>query len=230
MIPSDLFIRGRQFFGFLIPGVMCVISAMLLFGERPLAFVEEGNSLIRTAFLIGISYIVGFTLQTLIFPVTADRMKKHMDKHLPKKVAKVEELKKQIVRIFKSKLPAGERDKWAVPHRDLRSFYKLYVLEHSPAAGRLLQEKEDDINFMVAHLLSGPVLLLSWLYSRHYSWGTLAVAAVLSLAFAYALGRRLYFYIQTEIVYAYEACLMSLLGPAELGPAASSARKTQRLR
>ena len=230
MIPSDLFIRGRQFFGFLIPGVMWVISALLLFGERPLAFVEEGNSLLRTAFLIGISYIIGFTLQTMIFPITADWMKKRMNKHPPKKVAKVEELKKQIVRIFKSRLPAGERDKWAVPYKDLRSFCKLYVLEHSPAAGRLLLEKEDDINFMVAHMLSGPVLLLSWLYSRQYSGRTLAIAAVLSLTFAYALGRRLYFYLQVETVYAYEACLISLLGPAEQQQAARPARTPQRLR
>lgn len=226
MIPSDLFIRGRQFFGFLIPGMMWVISILLLMGERPLAFIEGGSSLIRAAYLIGISYILGFILQTLIFPVVADRMKKYMEKHPPKKMAKMEELKKQIVRIFKSRLPAGEKDKWAVPHKDLRTFCKLYVLEHSPALGRLLLEKEDDINFMVAYLLSGPTLLLSWLYSRQHSWTTLVIATVLAAAFAYALGRRLYYYLQAEIVYAYEACLMLQLGQADQIPRESPVQKT----
>lgn len=208
MTPSDLFIRGRQFFGFLIPGLMWVISILLLLGERPLAYVEEGNSLIRATYLVGISYILGFVLQTLIFPITADIMKKYMNKHPPKKMSNMEELKKQIVRIFKSRLPADEKEKWAVPDKDLRTFCKLYVLEHSPALGNLLLEKEDDINFMVAHLLSGPVLMFSWLYSRQYSNTTLVVAAVLAGIFSCALARRLYYYLQTEQVYAYEACLM----------------------
>jgi hypothetical protein len=183
--------------------------------ENPLAFVEGGNSLIRVAFIISLSYILGFTFQTLIFPLVADKMKKYMNEHPPKRITKIEELKKQVIRILKSKLPAREKEEWFVPYNDLRSFCKLYVLEHSPALGRILLEKEDDINFMAAHLVAGPVLMFAWLYSHHYNRTTLSIAGLLALVFAFALGKRLYAYLQTEIVYAYEAFLILQLGQSD---------------
>jgi hypothetical protein len=54
-----------------------------------------------------------------------------------------------------------DQEEWLVPADDFRSFCKLYVLEHSPTVGSLLLEKEDDINFMVANLVSLPVLVFT---------------------------------------------------------------------
>lgn len=213
MKPSDLFIRGRQFFGFLIPGVMWLAIIMMILQQRPLAFVEEGNSLIRSALFIGISYIAGFVIQTLIFPLIADRMKKHIHKHQPTDIKHVEKLKGQLIEAFKSKLPTDKKE-WAVPDDDLRSFCKLYVLENSSTVGMFLLEKEDDINFMVAHLVSGPIFLLTWMYSRGHGWWKLIIAAAVLVAFVYGLRKRLYFYLQREIVYTYEACLVVHLEPS----------------
>jgi hypothetical protein len=210
MKPSDLFIRGRQFFGFLIPGVMWSATIMMILQQSPLAFVEAGNPLIRSALFIGISYIVGFVIQTLIFPLTADRMKKRIRQCPPADIKSVEKLKGQLKELFDWKLPT-EKKALEVPDDDFTSFCKLYVLENSSTVGRFLLEKEDDINFMVAHLVSGPVFLLVWMYSRGYGWWKLVVAAAVMVAFVYRLRKRLYFYLQREIIYTYEACLVTHL-------------------
>jgi hypothetical protein len=210
MKPSDLFIRGRQFFGFLIPGIMWVASILLIQGEHPLAFVEGGNSFIRAALFIGISYIVGFIIQTLIFPLTADVLKKFIRQHPSKRLKELKKLKEQIVDIFKSRLPSDQKE-WVVPPDDFRSFCKLYVLNHSPALGSLLLEKEDDINFLAANLLALPVFVFAWMYSHPYSQDTKVKIIIVLIVFALALLKRLYFYLQQETVYAYEACLMLLL-------------------
>lgn len=211
MKPSDLFIRGRHFFGFLIPGVMWVATFLLALNDHPLAFAEGGNTFIRSAFLIGISYIVGFTTQTLVFRVIADSMKWYMGEHQPDRIKGLKNLKEEIKKNFTSKLPSETVD-LPVPDKDFRSFCKLYVLEHSPTLGSLLLEKEDDINFLVAHIVAGPALLLSWMHNRHFGSGAFVIAALLAAACDYALLRRLYYYLQAEIVYTYEACLQLQLG------------------
>lgn len=210
MKPSDLFIRGRQFFGFLIPGIMWVASILLMSGGHPLAFVEGGNAFIRSALFIGIAYIVGFIIQTLIFPLTADLLKIFIRKRPPKKIRELKELKEQIIGIFKARLPS-EQEAWLIPPDDFRSFCKLYVIAHSPALGSLLLEKEDDINFMVANLLSLPVFVFTWMRSNTYLQEHKAAIIVTTIIFALALLKRLHFYLQQETVYAYEACLMLLL-------------------
>jgi hypothetical protein len=73
---------------------------MIILQQSPLAFVEAGNPLVRSALFTGVAYIAGFVIQTLIFPLTADLMKKHIHKRPPADLKGVEELKWQLKELF----------------------------------------------------------------------------------------------------------------------------------
>lgn len=148
---SDFLIRGRHLFGFLIPGVMWLAClSLLLFKKNPLEFVEEGASPIaRAGLLLALGYIVGFSLQSLLFPLLADRLKRKIGTP-----DTVEKLGEQIRRILIAKLPEGESE-WLVVPEHLPGFCKMYVLEHSKELKHFVIEKEDDINFLVANTIPG---------------------------------------------------------------------------
>src|SRR5437773_11632264 len=99
---SDFLIRGRQLFGFLIPGIMWVACVSLLcFNTNPLKFVEAGgNPILRVGLLLSLGYIVGFILQTLLFPIIADTLKLKIG--IPETVKPLGE---QIEKILTAKLP-----------------------------------------------------------------------------------------------------------------------------
>ncbi len=191
---SDFLMRGRHLFGFLIPGVMWLASLSLIFlNKNPLQFVEEGTSPIgRTGLLLALGYIVGFSLQTLLFPLLADGLKRHLG--IPETVQKLAE---QIQRILKGKLPEGESE-WVLVPDHLPVFCKMYVLEHSKELKHFIIEKEDDINFLVANTIPGPLLICSWLVFKGYSGLSISIGAVSAVLLVTFLRRRLKHYLRRE--------------------------------
>lgn len=150
---SDFLLRGRHLFGFLIPGIMWVACVSLLFFKtNPLKFVEEGASPItRAGVFLALGYIVGFILQTLLFPLIADVLKLKIG--TPETVKPLGE---QIRRILTARLPQDETQ-WLLAPEHLPEFCKFYILEHSKELKHIVVEKEDDINFMVANIIPGPL-------------------------------------------------------------------------
>ena len=201
---SDFLIRGRHLFGFLIPGVMWVTCASLLFFKKnPLEFVEEGNSPItRSGLLLAVGYIVGFSLQTLLFPIIADPLKRRVG--IPQTVKKLGE---QIQRILTAKLPENE-SQWLVAPEHLPGFCKMYILEHSKELKHLILEKEDDINFLVANTIPGPLLIVSWLVFKGYSWWIIIIVVICVLILVVFLMKRLKHYLNREKEEWYEYFLL----------------------
>jgi hypothetical protein len=191
---SDFLIRGRHLFGFLIPGVMWVSClSLVVFKKNPLEFVEEGTSpLLRTGLLLATSYIVGFSVQTLLFPLLADPLK-----HLIGKPKTLERLGEQIQEILAAKLPAGKSE-WLVVPEHLPGFCKMYIIEHSKELKHFILEKEDDINFLVANIIPGPLLIFSWLVFKGYSRGIKIAAVVCAVIFGTCLMMRLHHYLRRE--------------------------------
>jgi hypothetical protein len=205
---SDFLIRGRHFFGFLIPGIMWIACLLLLFFKKnPMDFVEDGKSpAARAVMLIAASYITGFCIQTLLFPVLVDIMKKHIG--VP---CDVKDLGEQIQRILVAKLPENEI-RWTVPLADLPIFCKFYILEHSKELKNILLEKEDDINFIAANILPGPLLIISWFIFKGYPWWIIVISIICLFVIAALLFRRLVFYLRSEKVEWYEIFLLLQLG------------------
>lgn len=201
---SDFFIRGRHLFGFLIPGIMWVACASLLFFKtNPLEFVEEGKSLVvRAGMLLALGYIVGFSLQTLIFPIIADTLKRRVG--IPETV---KDLGEQIQRILTAKLPEYETQ-WLVSPERLPGFCRFYILEYSSDLKHIILEKEDDINFLVANAIPGPLLVFSWLLYRGYRWWVISIAVVCAIIFVTFLLKRLQHYLRREKEEWYEIFLL----------------------
>lgn len=199
---ADFLIRGRQFFGFLIPGIMWIAFFHYLLGKDPLEFVESGNTIIRVSLLASIGYIVGFIFQTLIFPQTADRIKAKIG--IPETVAPLAD---QIKKIIKKKLPEIENE-WLLPDEHLPDFCKNYILENSKELKRVVTEKEDDINFMVANIIPAPALTISWLVYYGYQWYVIAFVVICIAVFWALLLLRLHHYLKKEKEEWYEFFLL----------------------
>jgi hypothetical protein len=181
--------------------VTCV--SLLFFKKNPLAFVEEGNSpLTRASLLLALGYIVGFSLQTLLFPLIADPLKRRIG--VPETV---EQLGEQIQRILTAKLPEKE-SQWLIVPEHLPGFCKMYILEHSKELKHLVLEKEDDINFLVANTIPGPLLIVSWLVFKGNSWWIVTVFAMCALILVFFLIKRLEHYLRREKEEWYEYFLL----------------------
>ena len=89
----------------------------------------------------------------------------------------VEKLGKQIQTILTVKLPAAE-SQWLVVPEHLPVFCKMYVIEQSKELKHFILEKEDDINFLVANTIPGPLLIFSLLVFKGYSRGIKVAGAV----------------------------------------------------
>jgi hypothetical protein len=182
---SDFLIRGRHLFGFLIPGLMWIASFFYLTDRDLITFVEGGNSWIRIGVLLGISYILGFILQTLIFPVIADSLKKLF----VEKSKKYDKMDAQLVEILKAKLPANQTELLIEKNR-LPNFCKYYILEFADELKRKVMEKENDINLMVATMIPAPLLVFSIIKSNlsgGYIWLTVGVIIVFWVGLVFRL-------------------------------------------
>lgn len=224
MKPSDFLIRGRQFFGFLIPGVMWVAwVSLLVFKINPLKFVEEkdGNAFIRTGMIIAVGYIAGFILQTLIFSLV-DWGKSKIG--IPKTVKSLSE---QVEEILITKLPDNEiknktkkdmsedENNWRVHPDHLPEFCKFYVLEHSKELKHMVLEKEDDINFLVANFIPAPMLIFALLVFNERPQHEINIAAVFIFILGYVWYRRLKHYLKKEKEEWFELFLLLELKPSE---------------
>src|SRR5205823_2526417 len=137
---------------------------------NPLDFVEKGGSpVIRAVILLALGYIAGFSLQTLLFPIIADTVKRRVS--MPKNVENLEE---QIERILTAKLPEKETS-WLIAREHLPRICKSYIIERSSELKNLILEREDDINFLVANTIPGPLLVFSWLLFYGYQWWIIAI-------------------------------------------------------
>src|SRR5260221_3521736 len=155
---SDFFIRGRHLFGFLVPGVMWVsVASILLWSSTPLSFIEEGdNPVVRSIFVLALGYMTGFCLQTVLWPLIINPLKNKLGVSPSLKM-----LTEYLEGVFEARLPPPEPQDRVTRDR-LPLLCKLYVLENSQELRKLLLEKEADINFLVAVMVPGPLLLVTW--------------------------------------------------------------------
>jgi MFS family permease len=188
--------------------VACV--SLLFFKINPLKFVEEGGSpIVRAGLFLALGYIVGFILQTLLFPILADTFKLKIG--TPETVKSLGE---QIQRILTAKLPESETQ-WLLASEHLPEFCKFYILEYSKELKHIVLEKEDDINFMVANIIPGPLLAFSWMIFDGYRWWVIAAVVIGIIIMIVLLIRRLKHYLRKEKEEWYEIFLLLQIGGVE---------------
>lgn len=218
---SDFLIRGRHLFGFLVPGIMWVASFFYLSDKSLFDFVESGNTWIKVIVLLGLSYILGFILQTITFPLIADTIKwlsrkinnskLNLSKHsrgdeIPSAGRRFlnwllvekdhDELDKQLEEILKAELPVKVK-KLAFQSDDIPGFCKYYILEFSDEMRRKVMEKENDINLMVASMIPVPLLFFSIMKDSLIGW-RIWLAIISVLIFWIVLAFRLKHYVNGE--------------------------------
>jgi hypothetical protein len=226
MKPRDLIIRGPQFFGNLFPGMMIVAAFLILTQKRHLLVLESGNPLVRIGIFLTVSYVLGYTTQTLILMTVREPLAKWIDDTalMKKWIGKVKDVIDKRMEIFGSE---GWQREWldsekGLPKR-LPDFCKWYVLEYSTELKIRLLDYEDAINFITAAFLPFPFLVWAVFFRWHNAildWLELSLGLSLSLhqayrilvviiiAIVYMFWRRLRVSIQSE---REQACAMFLL-------------------
>ena len=163
-----LSIRTRHFFGFLVPGVLWLgigyyFIKMMTGAERfsPLDDAGITGTAERLIVLLGAAYLLGFGLQTMLWPLLVDRVKQ----------------KTQVPDACPGLYLAAERvidheimpDVRSLPRAEIPHVCKLYVLEKSSVLRSVVLEAEDDLNFIAAYLIPGPALAGLYCWSRFTS-------------------------------------------------------------
>ncbi|SRR6266567_1217268 len=197
MRPTDFFVRGRQLFGFIIPGAVWLSALVVALGHNPLAVLEQGQVLVRAVLFTGVSYVVGFAIQTVVFQAMHRWLKRCPPAELVKQVQT--ELTRQV-----NAIGGG----WSIDPAHLPVFCKLYVLEHSPELQTVLREHEDDINLIVAIPPAICALGLATLYHSGAGIGLIAGSVVVVLVFSGLLWKHLLSFRESE---QREWCEMFLL-------------------
>ena len=213
---SDFLIRGRHLFGFLVPGVMWVsVAFLLLLTNTPLSFVENSdNPLMRSLLILAIGYVSGFCLQTILFPLITNPLKARIVLH-----PSLHKLPDLVEKLVHARLPRTDIE-GAVARDRLPLLCKFYVLEHSQELRKLVLEKEADINLLVANMVPGPLLLVTWTW-RNYSVQTTVWVVSLVIVVVLLLLWRLRRYLAREVEEWYETFLVLQLTNYDVESSAS---------
>jgi hypothetical protein len=171
--PSDFFVHSRQFFGFLIPGAMWVSAAFLVHDRRPDEWVGDGLSVVRAISFLGLSYVVGIIMQTVLFWIKEQLFTPQVQDVLA-------DVHKEFIRSEMKKVGIIKNDQ--IKDTQLPVLCKLYVLEHSGTMGGVSKEHEDDINILIGSPIALIALLVALLYQRWIS------AQLLDKPLAFLLG------------------------------------------
>jgi hypothetical protein len=156
---SDFFIRGRQFFGFLIPGAVWVLSGFLLFRSLfeplPTSF-PENPSWTRVGLFFVVSYLTGVLFQFVSFPFTvwlSSKLKRNTSEPAQLRLS---DLKSKIEAL----LNADYVGFVIPPEEGVRSFCKRFVRETTVVLGNDLDSYEEEINLVAMLPLPSIVLML----------------------------------------------------------------------
>lgn len=194
MKPTDFFIGSRQLFGYIAPGAIWVCGWFMFFArENPVDYFGGDSWLIRFIFFVGLSYVVGYVLQTLLFwPYLVWDERGSLwpwpakSYGMPPWLAKDDQLQRDV----DASIPLLAEDmRLAEVRRDrVPKYCRNIALEYCTFARYRILELESEINFMVALSYSLPWLSLGWAVYDSHSWppkllcvGTVVLSLVLLL-------------------------------------------------
>ena len=155
---SDFFLRGRQFFGFLIPGIIWAAAGALLF-FRTVAFPFRDNpKWPNTALFLMLSYLIGFALNRLSFSFVRGLSLKLQDKAATVRIRRrLMDLRARVRKQLRANY-IGQPGFVLPPKNRLAAFCKRFIREKTAVLGKDLDSYEEEINFV--GMLPLPMLVL----------------------------------------------------------------------
>lgn len=185
MKPTDLFVRGRQFFGFLLPGAVWLLSgALLIVPKRPDFIIAVSPTWVAVTVYLVSSYLLGYATASFSYRVT-----RFIGSHLPKSHAQksreevANSLGKSVLQVFAEL--EGTTDALAQCKRLLR-------LRHKEVADHL-DQYEEEINLLgmlaPALFFFGIVWLIKWMPigDQFFRYGVSISALAICMALYFAV-------------------------------------------
>lgn len=159
---SDFFIGSRQLFGFIAPGAIWLSAWMLFNKPHPLVYLSGSDWGLRLVFFVGLSFVVGFMLQTLVFLAL-----EIIDNIGWRRMVKSDATPDSLLGDINFVRPLLEEDlDVSIPLRRVPKYCRNITLEHCTYARYRIIEMESEINFMVALSFSLPFLSAAWMTSE----------------------------------------------------------------
>jgi hypothetical protein len=167
MNPSQWLLRGRQIFGFLVPGAVWVLSGVLLmnFPSNPVELISEMRpSWVEATAFFGFSYVAGFAMRDLSLwfaEWTSKPFAWLIDETLIRRTA---DLEKRVLQIVDHRY--GTIAEYVKPSSDrVLGFCKRILRGSAPELYRHLDIYEEEINLLGLVPLPLVVFCVAWIAS-----------------------------------------------------------------
>lgn len=163
MVPSDLFISARQLFGYVVPGVVWLCAAAMVFLSAPvtdLIVMASDATLVGVAWFLGLATVVGYATKAWSYDRIRDSTKRRFAADAAEQNKELRITVTKLLRI-RELLPSGwpEHDEHELSYdqaRQLLTTCKEMTELQAPEFVSRMSEKEAEINLTA--MLPAPVL------------------------------------------------------------------------
>ncbi|HEX8453957.1 MAG TPA: hypothetical protein VF647_17865 [Longimicrobium sp.] len=170
MNPSQWLLRGRQLFGFLVPGAVWVLSGVLLmnFPSDPVELISEMRpSWVEATAFFGLSYVAGFAMREFSSRFAEWTSKAFAWLTDASLIRRTEDLEKRVLQIVDHRY--GTIAEYVGPSSDrVFGFCKRILRGSAPELYRHLDIYEEEINLLGLIPLPMIVFCVAWLASWYY--------------------------------------------------------------